>query len=121
MNTEKQNIAIALAVGFKRYNPVGLRTGDNREWNPPKDSEVFICEFGRLCGSLPNFLGDLNMMHEAFKRLGRHWKIEQVEDGYVVTVEFGRGNKDVVVAGLDLCHAMAEAFLRTFNIWEVEL
>jgi hypothetical protein len=66
----------------------------------------------------PDYLNDLNAMHEAFRHLGRHWEIAQVGDGYVCRIEFGPKNKDVVVGGLELLPVMAEAFLRALGLWE---
>lgn len=66
----------------------------------------------------PDYLNDLNAMVEAFGKLGRHWEISQVHDGYYCRIEYGRKGQDVITGGLELLPVMAEAFLRTLNLWE---
>lgn len=137
MTPEKQRIAIAEACGWtwkaRVYQPrakwlfppnvmprfdgsthwLGNIVGEFEPCDPPET--ITFNPFGSDC---PDYLNDLNAMMEAFKHLGRHWQIAQVEDGFVCTIQFGPRNKDVVVGGLELCPVMAEAFLRTLNLWE---
>lgn len=101
MDKIKQRIAIAEACGWIRYNKEGLDA-----YHPKHD------------GEFPDYLNDLNDMFDAFKYIGRHWEIRQIEDGYVCKIEFGPKNKDILVVGLDLLPVMAEAFLKTLNLWE---
>ena len=60
MNPEAQRIAIAEKCGWKRGEP--YRCGDPRyhvevRWTEPK--------FGAILEQLPDYLSDLNAMHEA--------------------------------------------------------
>ena len=107
MSPEKRRSAIAEACGWKIH---------------PKDRFVVIPPNSphsvQPLHTVPDYLNDLNATHEAFKRLGRHWEISQVHDGYYCRIQFGPQGKDIVVAGLELSTVMTEAFLRALNKWE---
>jgi hypothetical protein len=101
MNKEKQRIAIAGACGHKMRNT----------WSPwaEVNGDAYI---------IPDYLNDLNAMHEAEKVLSRG-------EHYYQTGEFGLyvENLDLVRCGrLHLIEATAaqraEAFLRTIGKWE---
>ena len=106
MTPEQQRIAIAEACGWAnirwngvRYNWVGHRP-----------------ETARDDYALPDYLNDLNAMHEAEKALSSQDKIE-----YAFQINGG-----CYTSGLDdtfnIVHATAaeraEAFLRTLNLWK---
>jgi len=104
MNPESQRIAIAEARGFLRserdgfwYWPHGFPTASSRPY-----AELF--EF-------PDYLNDLNAMHEA----------EKVLDYYQQS-EFVSRLSSKVSHGFNFCHATAsqraEAFLRTIGKWK---
>lgn len=102
MNPEKQRIAIAEACGWKTtsnspnwtyYRP------DGRGWN----------------GDLPNYLSDLNAMHEAEKVL-TDWIQYEIELTRIWHLnESGRLKNFLIHAN---AAQRAEAFLRTLNLWE---
>ncbi len=122
LTQDEKRIKLAEACGWKFHPPTAHLYSEHEKakaimcWvRPGNDDWQMEC--------VPDYFNDLNAMHDAFSHLGRHWKIERVEDGYVVTVKFGRGNKDTITAGLNLCHlnlchVMAEAFGLTLNLWK---
>jgi hypothetical protein len=97
MKPEEQRIAIAGACGWKQI-PDG-------RWNLDRKVEPF----------LPDYLNDLNAMHEAEKTI----PIYQL-DAYA---EWLRNLTASVGSMANLCHwqatsaQRAEAFLRTLNLW----
>jgi len=96
MNKEQQRIKIAEACGFDKSHWLELGSG---------------IVFG-TSGSLPDYLNDLNAMHEAEKVLNNtNWWIF-VEH---LTNICGGG----VALGISATATQrAEAFLRTLNLWE---
>ena len=102
MNTEKQRIAIAEACGIVSKD----------KWGPLYHTEN---GFVRDC---PDYLNDLNAMHEAEKMLTEHqWdEYERVLRLVCDGCSYFEG------AGKELLHATAaqcaEAFLRTIGQWE---
>lgn len=103
MKPEEQRIAIAKACGYE--------TDGELAWTPPltnTDDDVF-----RI---LPDYLNDLNAMHEAEKVLTEQqakeyrWKLQQ---GFLPNTQ---------VAQELLCHATAtqraEAFLKVLGKWK---
>jgi hypothetical protein len=98
MKPEEQRIAIAQAcgwtdIGFTYFGSTGL---------DPLDG---------LRGFLPNYLNDLNAMHEAEKALD---PTRQQEDYWDFIFS-------ITGSGFEMCHATAsqkaEAFLRTLDLW----
>jgi len=111
MNKEQQRIEIAIADGWSQI----------QESHNGKLIGTHIAADGVLSRDfIPDYPKSVEAILNAFKRLGRHWKVEQIEDGFVVTVQFGAGGRDVVAAGFDLAEIMAEAFLKTLNLWTDE-
>jgi hypothetical protein len=132
MNTLDQEKAIAEACGVKpelvewwAYRPddtggricMSSPTKERvEEWI--KDNPVYAEGYApKAFYRYPNYTRDLNAMISAFGKLGRHWEIRQVGDGYVCRIQFGPKNKDVVAAGLELLPVMSEAFLRAIGRW----
>lgn len=115
MNPEKQRIAIAEFCGWKCSPP-------NRSWPQPywtdPNSRVLKVE-----SELPDYLNDLNAMHEAETRLKpQQWRI--YSDKLMVLVR----DSDITLNGSNIesryktAHATAaqraEALLRTIGKWQ---
>lgn len=95
MNPELQRIRIAEACGF-----------DKSHWLELKDGVVF-----GTSASIPDYLNDLNAMHEA--------EVVIIKSGYTAI----RTYEDLLqkqIANIVFATAAqrAEAFLRTLNLWE---
>jgi hypothetical protein len=109
MNKERQRIAIAEACGWKLVE-------DNPDyepyWEDPKGN--MIAKVGSK-NRLPDYLNDLNAMHEAEEKLPL--KKQMLYQGMIGKVT---GNKCPALFGQ--IHATAaqraEAFLRTISKWE---
>jgi hypothetical protein len=106
MNKERQRIAIAKACGWKENHDQG--------WGKPNiydDDEPLVYWHAH---ELPNYLNDLNAMHEAEKSL--LLKKQMLYQGMIGKVT---GNK--CPALFRQIHATAaqraEAFLRALNLW----
>ena len=109
MSPERQRIVIAEMCGWNHVSegpcPYGITT---RYHGTPSEVEV--------CVPIPDYLNDLNAMHEAEEQL----KVSGNYSGYIGHL------KTIVSGGVALCvHATAaqraEAFLRTLNKWEESL
>jgi len=113
MDPIKQRIAIAEACGWKPINMGSLPTA----WKHP--TTPANVDVGRLdvinSRYLPDYLNDLNAMHEAEKVLGKPLCYHYVD--HLPKHLEGRTN-------FALAHATAaqraEAFLRTLNLWTTE-
>ena len=107
MNPEQQRIAIAEACGWriKRRDITGFNV-----WEPDAKLPAQLCN--NLENKIPNYLGDLNAMHEAEKTMGdaQLW------------VEYQSYLSDAMEHVGWLYHATAaqraEAFLKTLNLWK---
>ena len=100
MKPELQQTAIAEACGWK----LDLATHKTAIWKGPS---------GEMCGHgqyPPDYLNDLNAVHEAEKVLN-----------FQQRSEFTSRLSSMVSHGFDFCHATAtqraEAFLRTLGLW----
>lgn len=106
MNVIKQRSAIAEACGWKHYH--------EDLWVPPN-----VIEFSELeCEALPDYLNDLNAMHEAEKVIRKR---TDTYFGELIKVRWrdaqpGRHPADLSPAGAT-AKQRAEAFLRTLNLW----
>jgi len=142
MTLESQRIAIAEACGKLKCWP---HEWQNQTWpgsgyvkdNPP-DQHVIVCRKcnkvrGRLVlddtiGKLPDYLNDLNAMHEAEKKffnndndeLKRQYinKLCYVTLGEPCDGEFGLHRVGIVTRAT--ASQRAEAFLRTLGLWKEE-
>jgi len=108
MTPEAQRIAIAKVCGYTDEGP-NCPPGKFRFWRPGgyKTDSVY---------RLPNYLNDLNAMHEAEKLL-------KSEQHFTFQVELARViNTTTYPLNFALLHATAaqraEAFLRTLNLWK---
>jgi EAL domain-containing protein (putative c-di-GMP-specific phosphodiesterase class I) len=125
MNKDKQRIAIATACGIPaevphwRYSFTAHGERYNKEtherWRMEEACARFGCSaegFSDINPDLPNYLNDLNAMHEAEKVLllrqqaDYHWLLEEVTD----SKEFLQVHATAA--------QRAEAFLRTLGKWE---
>jgi len=109
MNPEQQRIAIAEACGWK-FIPEYYHGEDQ----PPEFTTV-TPDGKHLCGYYPDYLTDLNAMHEAEESL--LLKKQMLYQGMIGKVT---GNKCPALFGQ--IHATAaqraEAFLKTLNLWK---
>lgn len=111
MKPEEQRIAIAKACGWTDIDLFQLRKGDDKPWytwGAAPDNW-----HGEDCAPwLPDFLNDLNAMHEAEKFL-----IERL-----LEMEYRETLGDIVGQYQCIWHATAsqraEAFLKTLNLWQ---
>lgn len=115
MNPEKQRIKIAEACGWTDIKPTGnfLQTPCGSDPDPDEG-----------WGSLPDYLNDLNAMHEVEKTLSdEQWREYIVKLARVIAG--AKRNEKVSVPTSILISAIAaqrsEAFLRTLNLWEDEV
>jgi hypothetical protein len=116
MNTYKQRIAIAEACGWKdikdtNHEDVDIESRSIIYWSgltgvPPE----FIHYENRI--KIPDYLNDLNAMHEAEKSL----------DDVTQRGDYWDYLSSLTHEGFEMCHATAaqraEAFLRTLGKWE---
>lgn len=110
MTPEQQRIAIAEACGWK---PLAIRGFCQ---NKDGELEWFACRNPQVKWKfLPNYLNDLNAMHEAEKALtdAQHTKFRGLL-AIVVGKEF-MSCREIVSA---TAAQRAEAFLRTLNLWK---
>lgn len=121
MTSEAQRIAIAEVCGWRHVHP-----------SARYELSDYAVDQGRLIGDkpgqfwdfVPDYLNDLNAMHEAEKILddGVLWKgyLNRLWD--VVCPQFQQMSGLNAAVGLLLVHATAgqraEAFLRTLNLWD---
>jgi hypothetical protein len=114
MNEEQQRIAIAEACGFINV----------RMWSESCIASVGMNAEGKYWGSLsvPDYLHDLNAMHDAEKTLDFE-QSELFEDELCdVTFKDNDGLENPLPCRFSVCHATAaqraEAFLKTIGKWE---
>jgi hypothetical protein len=114
---EKQQIAIAEACGWTTHeNP---HDNSCHRYSAPKGTSPFL---GRH--ALPNYLNDLNAMHEAEKVLtnddadsGSQWSyVQQLID--ITKAESMEMHREVFIVSTATAAQRAEAFLRTLGKWE---
>jgi hypothetical protein len=117
MNPEKQRIAIAEACGW-----TGLKESmgyETRYRGTPSETTVWV--------SLPDYLNDLNAMHEAEKVLPDMASDDDVRDqlGYMETLAdtlvakwSSNNSADMWLITHATAAQRAEAFLRTIGKWE---
>jgi len=112
MNPEAQRIAIAEACGWK-FIPEYYHGEDQ----PPELTTV-TPDGRHLCGYYPDYLNDLNAMHEAEKMLTDEQDLEYSESlEQVVGARFNSNNgEDMRRLRSATAAQRAEAFLRTLNL-----
>jgi len=108
MKPEKQRIAIAEACGYERL------TQHEAVWKH-EGSKIYTT------GNLPNYLNDLNAMHQAEKVLTKNKSMEyafRLADSWILN---GEDKQPDLVRGFCATAAeRAEAFLKTIGKWEDE-
>lgn len=109
MNQEKQRIKIAEACGWK----ITLwPSGDFRRAESPNGNQYF---------EVPDYLSDLNAMHEAVVGVLNHGSPQMNWD---YAAHLGRITGSGIHVTTALIHATAaqraEAFLKTLNLWKQE-
>ena len=115
MNPEQQRIAIAEACGWS-HKTLGNETywwhDENNKSLPPSDDGMRAC---------PDYLNDLNAMHEAEKLLTKaNWGCYGAEL-YIITGAHTHGisqNHHWLAVAFSTASQRAEAFLRTIGKWE---
>ena len=102
MNKEEQHFAIATACGLKNVHMVTIQNvtkqGDDRKIGITSDS-----------GWVPDYLNDLNAMHEAEKVL--------TKDAFLVDAYFNYIRDNFGQAWHATASQRAEAFLKTLGLW----
>lgn len=119
MNAVKQRIAIAEACGFTRCHygvegGIGCWDSGPEYWQGLK---------GKRFQALPDYLSDLNAMHEAekvlaedhFKRTDYTWELQKIVLGDNAQEVRGAATFQIIHA---TAAQRAEAFLRTIGKWE---
>jgi len=106
MSPEKQRIAIAEACGWKNFNSASHK-GAMQYGQPPNAPHN--------SWELPDYLNDLNAMHEAEKALTSEQHIDYMEWLGMCSDDYGRK-----VWAYVHCSASerARAFLRTLGLWQ---
>lgn len=115
MSPEKQRIAIAKACGFQKTPEV------DDSWFKIFGDQHFYFNFK----DLPNYLKDLNAMHEAEKSLkgskdDEHSEVSAYGESLIFVCGFEtKDGPDVYQMDLIMTTAAqrAEAFLKTLNLW----
>ena len=117
MNPEKQRIAIAEACGWRMVT----------QYNKPE--EIWKSSGGviRAESNLPDYLNDLNAMHNAEAQCEMHYDQKWIETIVMVSHDVFRRDADrtdgwdwvSMVSRLSAAQR-AEAFLRTIGKWEEE-
>lgn len=133
MTPEAQRIAIAAACGWT------LCRADNKTWRTPEQKAKNLELLGHENGPWnfessgpPDYLNDLNAMHEAVMSRCNNGKGGQEFGRWLVKIVLGYDFDDVPVKHQILNHwelmrlanatasQRAEAFLRTLNLWTDE-
>lgn len=115
MTPEKQQIAIAEACGWTNVHPVIIK-------NVTKQGDDRFCGITSDKGWIPNYLFDLNAMHEA---IITKFITEDEQNNFVINLmdilqinESGYWqNKEVWAMSTATCVPLAKAFLKTLNLW----
>ena len=123
MTPEAQLVAMAEACGWEWCDPFNKRKQSN-VLRPPIGRSDLKCvkvwkdgSFGG--GSLPDYLNDLNAMHEAEKIMDRHQKNRYLNILHSICLP---DDCDELEDDFGWCTATAsqraEAFLKTFSLWK---
>lgn len=116
MNKDKQRIAIAEACGYQQLLGDPYR---GKAWMPKGWTiEKFIRrgEPAIYVDGLPDYLNDLNAMHEAEKIIFERMKWEQYN--HLLKEAAGIAGRMVNYAAHATAAQRAEAFLKTLNLWK---
>jgi hypothetical protein len=115
MTPEQQRIAIAEACGWriKRRDITGFNV-----WEPDAKLPAQLCN--NLENKIPNYLYDLNAMHEAEKMLDDEQDLDYSESlELVIGARWSANNScDMQRFRSATAAQRAEAFLKTLNLWK---
>lgn len=105
MTEKAQRIAIAEACGWTLDHKGAIRADGYRSelWGKPSHE------------ALPDYLNDLNAMHEAEKTLN---PIQAAEYARMLTSTAWQSEQPVFAPMTAKAYQRAEAFLRTLNLWK---
>ncbi len=116
MNPEQQRIKIAEACGWERREPDNLYP--EVRWLDPKDTSQWRSDYARRDIDLPDYLNDLNSLHEAEKVLGPKQKPVYCSELWELCVTPNSNHE------WKMLHATAaqraEAFLKCLGLWKEE-
>lgn len=112
MSPEKQRIAILIAMGWKR---TWSHEREVFDWDRPDGSWAISSATAIPCNS-PDFLNDLNAMHEAENTLRQ----DQREPYYLKLTEMVHGPDWTFLLIHATAAQRAEAFLKITGKWEEE-
>jgi len=101
MTSEQQRIAIAEACGWQIKKATHHAKPPNGEW--------------QYLDRIPNYLNDLNAMHEAEKTLN---PIQAAEYARILTSIAWQSEQPVFAPMTAKADQRAEAFLKTLNLWK---
>ena len=118
MKEEQQRIAIAEACGWKFQHP--SPNNGSPEWSEMKCNAI-LCWVRPGGGSwqleeLPDYLNDLNAMHEAEKVLFQDYSKWELFVSHLRSIGF-RGDSLCDHCVFATASQRAEAFLKTLNLW----
>lgn len=130
MNKEQQRIAIAEACGWTRYPEKDSAFG-HAYWAQFKDNH-FQQDTSEIGGALPDYLNDLNAMHEAYLQVIQGKDLDQAFAWHLYDIinrecydKTGHKFDDIVSPSEVMHHTInasaeqrAEAFLFTINNYE---
>jgi len=105
MTNEEIDIAIAEACGWKHYHE-DLWVDPDFSGDPDGFSEL-------QCGDLPDYLNDLNAMHEAEKVIKKDSNLWKTYESFLARIVSGDCGMFHITA-----NQRAEAFLKTLGKWE---
>lgn len=131
MTPEAQRIAIAQVRGYREF-PIPHLNNEQKAWALSQEQANTVTLGQWLWSLTPNYLNDLNAMHEAWRSLTDEqstkaaWMLVQVLDGFQTWTPDEYETLNVWEMSLndisDCINATpaqyAEAFLRTLNLWK---
>ena len=109
MSPEQQRIAIAEACGWTQVTRGNKPEEILEHKNPP-----YRC---RVESKIPDYINDLNAIHEAEKRLTRNQRHDYIDALECIAGDLAVDEWDTITA---TATQRAEAFLKTLNKWEVD-
>ena len=122
MSSEAQRIAIAEACGWNILEHDLFPEDSPFKWivlgPTSRPSRAFVMEGDVVSACLPDYLNDLNAMHEAEKVLIDH-QCKKYQDVLVAEVIGWSAHENELIAIHATAAQRAEAFLRTINKWTI--
>ena len=122
MNTQKQQISVAKVCGWTDFRTVPDELQPDIERLEGQNNSIF---YSMGFFEVPDYISDLNAMHEAEKVLTEAQRKSYAANLYKVVFQVGQYKSETFVDirfSFILSHATAaqraEAFLRTLGLWE---